>query len=545
MPTTAPRTEAAGLPRSPRLMTGLVAFIMVACQSTDPPAASSTTTPAAAAGTTAYTTPVTASAPTTAATAATATKASATSATTLAPTAAQPNIIVILADDLGYADVSAYRADRIPTPNIDRIGREGALFTQGYSSAPICSPARAGLLTGRHQQRFGHEYNTGPAVRELTGKRGLDTSEVTMADALRSAGYRTAAIGKWHLGSAPEFYPTNRGFDEYWGFLTGQTNHIRPLAADAVNAFEPVERPIAGDLSRAWLQVTPANRVVRGAEREPVELGDGLLTEQLTEQAVAFIERNRTQPFFLYLAHHAPHTPLQVSRKYFDRFPNIGNRSARVYAGMVSALDDGVGEVLQALARHRLADNTIVVFLADNGCAMYLPDVCSGKPLSGGKLSYLEGGVRVPYLMRWPARIRAGTVHSAPVSSLDLFPTFAAAAGMTLPAGRVYDGIDLISQLGASGTSAKARGPLFWRSQPMAAVREGHWKYIREMDGSELLYDLSTDVLERDDRAPHEAAVVARLRQAHRQWEADKTSPRWPSNRVSFSFEGRRYEFPP
>lgn len=456
--------------------------------------------------------------------------------------AARPNIIVIVADDLGYADVSAYRANRIPTPHIDSIGRAGVLFTQGYSSAPICSPSRAGLLTGRHQQRYGFEYNPGPAARVLAERRGLDTGERTMADALRAAGYRTAAIGKWHLGSSPEFYPTNRGFDEYWGFLTGQTNHIRPDAPDAVNAFPPVDRPIGGDLSRAWRDLTPANRVIQGPDREPVDLADGLLTEQLTEQAVAFIERNRSRPFFLYLAHHAPHTPLQVSRKYFDRFAHISNRSQRVYAGMVSALDDGVGAVLDALARHQLTQNTLVVFTADNGCAMYVPDICTGDPLSGGKLSYLEGGIRVPYLARWPARIPAGTVHSAPVSSLDLFPTFAAAAGVQLLSDRTYDGIDLFSQL---STENQSRPALFWRSMPMGAVREGSWKYVRDLDGTESLYDLLTDPRELHNRATDQAAVLSRLRQAHRQWEADKTAPRWAPNTVRFSFEGRQFSFTP
>lgn len=458
------------------------------------------------------------------------------------PDAARPNIIVIVADDLGYADVSAYRANRIPTPHIDSIGRDGVRFMQGYSSAPICSPSRAGLLTGRHQQRYGFEYNPGPAARVLSERRGLDTGERTMADALRAAGYRTAAIGKWHLGSSPEFYPTNRGFDEYWGFLTGQTNHIRPDAPDAVNAFPPVDRPIAGDLTRAWRDVTPANRVIRGPDREPVDLADGLLTEQLTEQAVAFIERNRSRPFFLYLAHHAPHTPLQVSRKYFDRFAHIANRSQRVYAGMVSALDDGVGMVLDALDRHQLRQNTMIVFTADNGCAMYVPDICTGDPVSGGKLSYLEGGIRVPYLVRWPARIPAGTVHSAPVSSLDLFPTFAAAAGVQLLPDRAYDGIDLLSQL---ATAQRVRPPLFWRSMPMGAVREGSWKYVRELDGTEFLYDLATDPRELFNQATTQTAVLARLRQEHRKWEADKVAPRWAPNSVRFSFEGRQFSFPP
>ena len=396
------------------------------------------------------------------------------------PAAAKPNIVVIIADDLGYADVSTYHKGRIPTPNIDRIGREGVVFTQGYASAPICSPSRAGLMTGRHQQRFGFEYNNGPPMRDVNQRLGIDPRELTLADALRGAGYRTGAIGKWHLGSAPEFYPLNRGFDEFWGFLTGQTNFIRPDAPEAVNAQTPSPVIQAGELVRPAMRVNPANAVITGPARERVDLGDGLLTEQITEQALAFIERHRARPFFLYLAHHAPHTPLQVTRKYFDRFPAIQDRSQRVYAGMVSALDDGVGAVLDRLQSLGLSENTIVVFLSDNGCAAYIPNLCSAQPLSGGKLTYLEGGVRIPFLVRWPARLKPGVSHAGAVSTLDIFPTLVAAAGARLPADRVYDGSDLMARLQAG--AGQARGPLFWRTQPIHAMREGDWKYLKDLD---------------------------------------------------------------
>lgn len=455
----------------------------------------------------------------------------------------RPNIVLIVADDLGYADVSAYHADRIPTPNIDRIGREGAVFAQGYVSAPICSPSRAAILTGRHQQRYGFEYNNGPPRRDIAERLGLDPREKTLADVLRDAGYRTGAVGKWHLGSAPEFYPMNRGFDEFWGFLTGQTNFIRPDAPDAVNALPPLATPQPGELVRPSRAVGPANAVITGAERRPVALGDGYLTEQITEQAIGFIERHRDRPFFLYVAHHAPHTPLQVTRRYYDRFPHLNDRAQRVYAGMVSALDDGVGALLDRLQALGLANNTIVVFLSDNGCAAYIPGLCSPRPVSGGKLTYLEGGVRVPFLMRWPARLAAGTAHTLPVSSLDLFPTLVSAAGARLPDDRAYDGTDLMRQV--AGGPAAARGPLFWRTQPISAMRDGDWKYLRELDGTERLYRLTDDPREERDLAGAEAERLAVMRRRHEQWAGQLVAPRWPSRSVDFEFDGRRFRFTP
>lgn len=453
-----------------------------------------------------------------------------------------PNIVVIIADDLGYGDVSTYLPGRIATPNIDRIGREGAVFTQGYVTAPICSPSRAGLMTGRYQHRYGFEYNNGPANRDVSDNLGLDPGEITLGQFLQRAGYRTAAIGKWHLGSNDEYHPTNRGFDEYWGFLTGQTNYIRPDAPDAVNFEPPPKEPGAGIIHQPVAVVNELNAVTTGSQRKRVDLGDGFLTEQTTAQALDFIEKNKAKPFFLYIAHHAPHTPLQVSKKYYDRFPNIADRGQRIYAGMVSALDEGVGAVLDKLDQAGLGRDTLVVFLSDNGCAAYLPGLCSAEALSGGKLTYLEGGIRVPYLVRWPRRISAGTIHGAPVSSLDIFPTVAAAVGAPLPADRAYDGIDLITQLQAKPVS---RDPLFWRTRPMQAVREGDWKFYKDLDGVEFLYNVERDPLERDNLAAAEPARVASMKALLERWQGDKIDPKWPGRSTEFEFGGRKFKFKP
>jgi len=456
----------------------------------------------------------------------------------------QPNVIVIIADDLGYADVSTYFPGRIPTPNIDRLGREGVVFTQGYTTAPICSPSRAGLMTGRHQQRFGFEYNNGPAARDVSQRLGMDPGEITLANQLKTVGYRTGVVGKWHLGSSDEHYPTNRGFDEFWGFLTGQTNFIRPDAPDAVNFVPPdSETPAGGDLVRPSATVGPNNAVITGPNRQRVDLGNGFLTEQTTEQALAFIERNQSRPFFLYVAHHAPHTPLQVTRKYYDRFPQIKDEMQRIYAGMVSALDDGVGAILNDLDKKGLSKNTIVVFLSDNGCAAYVPGLCSPEPLSGGKLTYLEGGVRVPFLMKWPAKIPAGTVHKAPISALDVFPTVSVAAGVKVPSDRPYDGFDLIPQIAAAQSDRGS--PLFWRTQPMHVVRDGDWKYYKDLDGVEFLYNLKADPKETDNRAAIEPVRLAAMRLQFEKWEAGMIPPKWPGRSTAYEFADRSFRFTP
>ncbi len=480
------------------------------------------------------------------------------SATSRPVAAVRPNIIVILADDLGYGDVSTYLKGRFSTPNIDRIGREGVVFRQGYVSAPICSPSRAALMTGRHQQRFGFEFNNGPSSRDAREHLGLDPKEVTIAEVLRTAGYRTGLVGKWHLGSNDEHYPTNRGFDYFWGFLTGQTNFIRPTAPDAVNAFPP--RAVAaaaqaaadattpgavgtGEITQPYAVVGKLNAVITGPARTPVDLGDGYLTEMLADQAIGFIDGGKDKPFFLYLAQNAPHTPLQTTNKYYDRFPNIQNRSARVYAGMVSALDDSIGKILTHLDRTGLAKNTIVVFLSDNGCAAYIADICSPEPLRGGKLTYDEGGVRVPFMLRWPGHVRPGTDYGRPVSSRDVFPTLVAAAGLPLPTDRPHDGFDLMAQL-ASATPF-ARPPMFWRTQPIEAMLDDDWKYTRDLDGKETLYNIRNDPKEKLNVIKANAARVATMRTAYNQWASAMHDPLWTGRYEEYVFDGRTYKFKP
>jgi arylsulfatase A-like enzyme len=436
-------------------------------------------------------------------------------------TARARNVVVIVADDLGYADVSTYAPGRIPTPNIDRIGNEGVRFTDGYVTASVCSPSRAGLLTGRYQQRFGFEFNAGGDARAHEEHLGLHVGEQTLGDRMRDAGLRTAAIGKWHQGSQPEFYPTERGFDEFFGFLTGQTAFIDPDVPGVQNAEAP-----GGGVIIPRSAYGERGQIVRGPDREVVANSREYLTEELTREAVAFLERNRDQPFFLYLAHHAPHLPFQATQPYYDRFPDISDHAQRVYAAMVSALDDGVGTVLDTLDALGLADDTLVVFLSDNGCATYT-NVCACEPVRGGKLTYYEGGVRVPLVMRWPGGLPEGLVYEEPVSALDVLPTALAAIGARLPGDRALDGVDL----GPFLRGERAGSPheaLFWRIGPMTAMREGPWKTWRSREGAfSYLFDLEADRNELENLVDRRPDVLQRLEQTYAEWEEGLVPPAW------------------
>ena len=454
--------------------------------------------------------------------------------------ASPPNIVVILADDLGYADVSTY-GDRLQTPNIDRIGREGAVFTQGYVTTPVCSPARAALLTGRYQQRYGFEYNArqAPEVPDV----GLIAGELTIADHLKAAGYATGIVGKWHLGFKDEHYPTNRGFDEFYGHLSGATSFIsrRTEGVLSMRTDEDFRRRSPDDPRTDLLirgsepAAAPArqrgNRILRGPEKTVIE-EPGYITDVFGDESVDFIRRHAEEPFFLYSAFNAPHSPFEVTEEYYNRFPDVENELQRIYFGMIAGLDDAVGRILDALDEAGIADNTLVVFLSDNGCAGYFPGLCSCEPLSGGKLTYYEGGVRVPYLLRWPAAVAAGTTIDVPVSTLDILPTALAAAGTAAPADLELDGRDLMPLLDGSA-EATGHGRLVWRNYPTVAVRSGDMKLIKPNQDAPggFLYDLSTDVREQTDLAPERPEEVANLEAVIEEWRSITVEPAWTRRR--------------
>ena len=433
---------------------------------------------------------------------------------------APPNVVVILADDLGYCDSELYGCDTVSTPNIKRIADEGVLFTDGYVSSPVCSPSRAGLLTGRYQQRFGLEFlpQTGPESDD-----GFPVDEVTLADALKGAGYVTGMVGKWHLGSKDKFNPINQGFDEFFGMNPGGTDYLDPTRDDA----RIMRR--AGELSLE--PARPSKAPWKGRGHGTVMRGttaveeDDYLTDAFTREAVAFIRKHKERPFFLYLPYTAVHGPLQVTQKYYDRFPHIEDEGSRIYAAMTSALDDGVGAVLDTLEENGLEENSLVVFLSDNGAGV--SEYCSNDPLRLGKQTMFEGGVRVPFTMKWPARIPQGLVYEHPVIALDIFPTAVAAAGGKLPPDRDIDGVDLIPYLDGSN-SQKPHDRLFWRAGPIWAARVGDWKLIYAADRY-WLYDLSEDIGEITNLAEKRRDVVKTIKATYAKWNSGNIEPLWPT----------------
>jgi arylsulfatase A-like enzyme len=456
-----------------------------------------------------------------------------------------PNIVLIVADDLGYADISTYTQIRqIPTPHIDSIGKDGVIFTHGYVTAPICAPSRAGFLTGRYQQRFGVEYLDHPKLRAPDVSYGITQSETTLGAALQKAGYRTALIGKWHLGSEAGFYPTERGFDEFYGLPGGSTPYIDPNRPEAVVYDMSEEEAAVGSKMpgnpkpKDWSKRTGDQLLMTGAERRIVDNMDVYLTDDLAEKAADFIGRSAGKPFLLYLSFTAPHTPFQTTRKYYDRFPEIKDEKLRIYAGMISALDDGVGRVLKTLADKGIADNTLIIFIADNGCAGYT-GVCLCEPLRGIKQSQFEGGVRVPYLMRWRTRIQGGLVYDQPVSALDIFPTSVIAAGDKLAEDRVHDGVDLMPYV-AGNRKGAPHPELYWLRRPQASVIDNGWKLWISDDGKvKLLFDLTSDPNEKNnlyDKRPDKVAALSKKLSA---WRADMVEPLWPSINVNVNVCGQ------
>jgi arylsulfatase A-like enzyme len=407
-----------------------------------------------------------------------------------------PNVVLLLADDLGYADVGFTGGVDIPTPSIDRIAAEGARFPQGYVTCPVCSPTRAGLVTGRYQQRFGHEFNTG-GLRDDWAGIGLPVTESTLADRLRAVGYVTGAIGKWHLGRDPKFHPNARGFAEWYGFLSGARSYWN----DARGKRSPILR-----------------------DREAVEENE-YLTDAFGREAEAFVARHRERPFLLYVAFNAVHTPMHAKPQDVERFARIPDRKRRTYAGMLHAMDAAVGRILAALEKHGLEENTIVAFLSDNGG----PERSNGSdngPLRAGKGTVYEGGVRVPFAIRWPARIKPRTVYAWPVISLDVTATAAAAGGATWPEERPIDGVDLLPFL----RGEREGGPhesLFWRFSPQLAVRHGDLKLVKRGETVEL-FDLAADPGETTDLAAERPEAVRELMAVYERWEKGTVEPAWP-----------------
>ena len=470
-----------------------------------------------------------------------------------APGQRQPNIVVIIADDLGANDVSAFGGGvangRVQTPAIDSIMREGTALRGGYSSHGTCSPTRAALMTGRHPSRIGFEYTSAPVLFArniydvIVDERasiappiyhadrekdvppyetmGLPLGEVTIAELLRDRGYRTLMLGKWHLGDVPELQPHAQGFDEWLGITRGAALFGEiddPQIVNSRQDFDPIDRFLWANLR---FEVTEDG----STPFKPASY----FTDYLGDEAVKAIRANRNRPFFLYLAFTAPHTPLQATKADYDALADIPDHTLRTYGAMIRSLDRNVGKVLAELEAQGLAENTLVIFTSDNGGANYvgLPDI--NKPYRGWKASFFEGGIHVPYFVRWPARIPA-TGARAPVdaASIDIFATAAAAANAPVPSDRPIDGIDLTPIL--SGEQAAPDRPLFWRAGGYRVVLSGGWKLqVAENPGKTWLFNLAADPTERNNLAGSEPAKVAELTALLDAYDKEAAKPLWPA----------------
>lgn len=458
-----------------------------------------------------------------------------------------PNIVLILADDLGWNDLTVNGggvADgTVPTPNIDSIAAEGVQFMNGYAANGTCAPSRAAIMSGRYGTRFGFEFTpTPPGMMQLlpmieTGTprirppiihdvatrmdyidMGMPSSEITIAELLAERGYHTAHIGKWHLGESKGMAANAQGFAE--SLLMASGLYLPEDDPDVVNAkqeFDPIDRFL-------WYGV----RFAAAFNGSPLFEPGGYLTDYYTDEAVKVIEANRDRPFFLYLAHWAPHTPLQATREDYEALSHIPLHRERVYASMIRSLDRGVGQVLDALKANGLDENTLVLFTSDNGGAGYigLPDV--NAPFRGWKISLFEGGIHVPFFARWPGRIAPGTVVKEPVHHFDLYATAAAAGGATLPQDRKMDGVDLVPFATGEADGAPHER-LFWRSGASQSALVSGWKLdVSDPPGREWLFDMAADPTEQNDLSQQRPDKLAELRAALAAHNAEQAPPAWP-----------------
>jgi len=399
----------------------------------------------------------------------------------------KPNILVIVGDDMGYADVGFHGCKDIPTPHLDALAASGVRFTHGYVSGPYCSPTRAGLLTGRYQVRFGHEFNGGGVGG------GLPLTEQTLADRLKAAGYTTGLVGKWHLGESEAMHPQKRGFDEFFGFLGGAHDYLAP----------------------------------RGILRGTQPAGDsGYLTDAFAREAVAFIDRHQEKPWFLYLAFNAVHTPMQADDARLAKFSGIADERRRTYAAMMLAMDDAIGAVRKKVADAGLEKDTLVTFISDNGGPAMPGVTVNGsinEPLRGSKRTTLEGGVRVPFLVSWPGRVKPG-VFEKPAIQLDLHATALAVAGTKA---EKLDGVNLLPFLSGEKSGAPHEA-LYWRFGEQMAIRAGDFKLVRYDSNADTrtgraepvtaakLYNLASDIHEAKDLA---AAMPEKVKELQAKWD--------------------------
>lgn len=468
----------------------------------------------------------------------------------------RPNIVLIVADDLGFNDISTFGGGiangAVPTPNIDRLAAEGAIFEQSYSGASTCAPSRAMMMTGRYPTRTGYEFTpTPPGMASIVSRlynqidpfpeayysqdledqqpdfhsKGLPTKEVTVAEVLKQQGYYTAHIGKWHLGRTNGMDPNSQGFDDsllMQSFLFLPQDD--PRVVNAKLDFDPIDRFL-------WAKsgFSGSFNTVNEQRFKP----KGYLTDYWTDEAIRVIEANRNRPFFLYLAHWGVHTPLQATKEDYEAVGDLQPHRLRVYAAMIRALDRSVGRVLDALDQRGLSENTLVIFTSDNGGPGYIGLSDINKPFRGWKITQFEGGIRVPLFLRWPRVIESGVRINTPVAHIDMMPTISAAAQASLPSDRVVDGMSVLPLLTEAGRESWSRDTLFWQNGQYQVVRHGDWKLQvnspKLADSKQWLYHLAEDPYEINNlatRYPDKVIELSKLLVKHNQ---DRVPPLYPA----------------
>jgi len=410
----------------------------------------------------------------------------------------QPNIIVILVDDLGYNDVGYMGCKDIPTPNIDAIAKSGVWFTDGYTTCPVCAPSRAGLLTGRYQNRFGFEDNPGPYRRTKETVPGIPLREKIMGEYFKEIGYNTAIIGKWHEENVSLRNPVTRGFDKFFGFINGASGY--------------------------YIKENSRGRLLRG--KKPVLEEKEYLTDAFGREATLFIERSndRKKPFLLYVPFNAPHGPLQAPEKYIEKFSYIKDKKRRVLAAMIYSLDENIGRITSKVKELGIEENTLIIFYSDNGGVLNLSD---NSPLRSGKQDIYEGGIRIPFCMQWKGVFPENKKIEFPVISLDILPTAITAAGNQVDNEWRLDGVNLLPYL----TGEKQGSPhdfLYWRFLWHHAVRKGDWKLLKHRDHANVeLYNLAEDVGEQNDLSKKYPEKVKELQTIYDDMSDMMLKPQW------------------
>ena len=429
----------------------------------------------------------------------------------------RPNILFVLCDDLGYADVGFNGSKDIKTPELDKLAGNGTIFTSAYVTHPFCGPSRAGLMTGRYPHEFGSQFNI-PANSEASDTEGIPVNETFISNVLQKSGYYTGALGKWHLGEAEEFHPNSRGFDDFYGFLGGGHEYFP-------NVYGPkYKQQLAAGNKNIWDYLTPLQH--NGELVEETEY----ITDGLSREAVRFVKdaEKKEQPFFLYLSYNAPHTPLEAKAEDMKLFSDIKDDKRRTYAGMVYAVDRGVGALVKALKETNQFDNTLIVFLSDNGGRT--DQGANNMPLRGVKGDTYEGGFRVPMFFHWPNHVKAGLRFDYPISALDFYPTFAGLAKAEIPKDKILEGKNIWNDV-VDNKNPRAGEMIFAMRHRSGfsdvGVRQDEWKATKAYNGPWKLYNIENDISEKQDVSNKYPEQLKTMVLGAQKWSEGHTEPRW------------------